>query len=129
MKGNNLVILRGNLGSDPTARPVPGETLTELSLATHAHWRDSQGVLQERTDWHRITVHGVMADWALRALGRGDQILVLGSLRPRTWQQSDGKKRTAVSVRAWEVQRLAGRSRHSVDPNDSSVSHAQAGAR
>ena len=108
MKGNNIVILRGNLGSDPEAKQMPGGRLVEVSLATHAHWRNAEGVLQERTDWHRVTLHGATADWSLRALGRGDHILVLGSLRPRSWQQADGTRRTAVSVRAWEVQRLSG---------------------
>ena len=109
MKGNNLVILRGNLGSDPDVRPVAGDTLVELSLATHAHWRDANGILQERTDWHRITAHGSTADWAASALARGDQLLVIGSLRPRTWRQPDGEQRTAVVVRAWEIQQLSSR--------------------
>ena len=109
MKGNNLVVLRGHLGSDPEARDLPSGKKVELNLATNSHWRDGEGHWKERTDWHRIDIHGPRADWAQRALRRGDHVLVFGALRPRTWQQPDGTQRSAVVVRAWEVQCLTPR--------------------
>ena len=110
MKGNNLVLLRGHLGGDPEPVELPSGKVVEMSLATSSHWRDGSGAWKERTDWHRIAVHGPRAEWAHRVLRCGDHVFVLGAIRPRTWTQADGTKRTAVSIRAWEVQCLTPKS-------------------
>ena len=55
-KGVNKVILVGNLGNDPEVRYMPnGNAVANLSLATSESWKDQQGQVQERTEWHRLT--------------------------------------------------------------------------
>ena len=56
-KGVNKVILVGNLGNDPEVRYMPnGNAVANLSLATSESWKDQQGQVQERTEWHRLTM-------------------------------------------------------------------------
>ena len=86
MKGNNLVILRGNLGSDPTARPVP-ENLTELESC---HTR-TLAIRKVYCRTYGLASHNRTRRYIIGArASRGDHP-VLGSLRPRTWQQSEEK--------------------------------------
>ena len=58
-KGVNKVILVGNMGNDPEVRYMPnGNAVANLSLATSESWKDQQGQVQERTEWH-ATLSGV----------------------------------------------------------------------
>ena len=57
-KGINKVILVGNIGQDPEVRYMPnGNAVANLSLATSESWKDQQGQMQERTEWHRLTMY------------------------------------------------------------------------
>ena len=61
----NKVILIGNLGQDPESRFTPqGTAVANLSIATNEAWKDQNGELQERTEWHRVVMYGRMAETA-----------------------------------------------------------------
>ena len=61
----NKVILIGNLGQDPEARFTPqGTAVTNLSLATNEAWKDQNGEMQDRTEWHRVVLYGRPAETA-----------------------------------------------------------------
>ncbi|MED5234071.1 MAG: single-stranded DNA-binding protein, partial [Pseudomonadota bacterium] len=80
-KGVNKVILVGNLGNDPEVRYMPnGNAVANLSLATSESWKDQQGQVQERTEWHRLTMYRRLAEIAGEYLKKGSQIYVEGKL-------------------------------------------------
>ena len=86
-KGVNKVILVGNLGNDPEVRYMPnGNAVANLSLATSESWKDQQGQVQERTEWHRLTMYRRLAEIAGEYLKKGSQIYVEGKLQTRKWQ-------------------------------------------
>ena len=59
----NKVMLIGNVGSDPEVRATAsGSRVAKLSLATNRTFPDKSGQQQERTDWHRLTFFGKLAD-------------------------------------------------------------------
>ncbi|BCO21351.1 hypothetical protein KUC14_02200 [Alteromonas sp. KC14] len=81
-KGVNKVILVGNLGNDPEVRYMPnGNAVANLSLATSESWKDQQGQVQERTEWHRLTMYRRLAEIAGEYLKKGSQIYVEGKLQ------------------------------------------------
>ena len=83
-KGVNKVILVGNLGNDPEVRYMPnGNAVANLSLATSESWKDQQGQVQERTEWHRLTMYRRLAEIAGEYLKKGSQIYVEGKLQTR----------------------------------------------
>jgi len=85
-KGVNKVILVGNLGNDPEVRYMPnGNAVANLSLATSESWKDPQGQMQERTEWHRLTMYRRLAEIAGEYLKKGSQIYVEGKLQTRKW--------------------------------------------
>ena len=53
----NMAVIVGNLGKDPEVRYTQGgKTVANFSVATSEKWKDQSGNLQEKTQWHNITV-------------------------------------------------------------------------
>ena len=98
-RGINRVILIGNLGSDPDLRYMPnGNAVCNITLATSDSWKDKQtGQQQERTEWHRVSLFGKVAEIAGQYLRKGSKIYVEGRLQTREWEK-DGIKRYTTEV-------------------------------
>ncbi|WP_444995087.1 single-stranded DNA-binding protein [Aliikangiella sp. IMCC44359] len=99
-RGINKVILVGNLGQDPEVRYTPsGSAITSLSLATSESWKDKNtGQMQEKTEWHRISIFGKLAEIAGEYLRKGSQIYIEGKLQTRKWQDKQGQDRYTTEV-------------------------------
>ena len=41
-----------------------GTAITNVSIATDESWKNQNGELQDRTEWHRIVLYGKMAETA-----------------------------------------------------------------
>jgi single-strand DNA-binding protein len=95
----NKVILVGNLGNDPDIRNMQsGDKVANLSVATSERWRDKEGNMQDRTEWHRVVIFGRTAEVAERFLRRGSKILIEGQLQTRKWQDQNGQDRYSTEV-------------------------------
>lgn len=92
-------ILIGNLGSDPEVRFMPnGNAVCNFSLATSERWKDKQsGQQQERTEWHRISIFGKLAEIAGQYLRKGSKVYIEGRNQTREWEK-DGIKRYTTEV-------------------------------
>jgi len=99
----NQVILMGRLGSDPELKTVGGQQLCKLRIATNDKYRDANGVLQERTQWHHIDVWGKQADSCKTYLKKGQRVLIDGSLE---YQKNNTTNVIYTSVKAKRVQFL-----------------------
>lgn len=76
----NRVILVGNAGSDPDIRSTgSGTKVAHVSLATDRTFR-LNGQEQSRTDWHRLTFWGQVAELAERLIRRGTRLYVEGRI-------------------------------------------------
>lgn len=107
MAGVNKVIIVGRLGADPEVRTVGnGGTVARLSVATSENWVDKEGQKQERTEWHRVTVWGRLAEICGKHLSKGRQVYVEGRLQTRSWEDQQGQKRYATEIVANTVQFL-----------------------
>lgn len=109
-KGVNKVILVGNLGNDPEVRYMPnGNAVANLSLATSESWKDQQGQVQERTEWHRLVMYRRLGEIAGEYLKRGSQIYVEGKLQTRKWQDQQGQDQYTTEIIVDQMQMLGGR--------------------
>lgn len=107
MSGVNKVIIVGRLGADPEVKTISaGSTVTRLNVATSENWTDKNGQKQERTEWHRITVWGKLAEICGKHLSKGRQVYVEGRLQTRSWEDPQGQKRYATEIVANTVQFL-----------------------
>lgn len=110
-RGVNKVILVGNLGNDVELRyAANGSAVANLSLATSESWKDKEtGENQERTEWHRVSMFGRLAEVAGQYLKKGSKIYVEGKLQTRKWQDKEGVERYTTEIVANEMQMLDSR--------------------
>lgn len=111
-RGINKVILVGNLGKDPEVRySAAGAAIANLTVATTEAWKDRQtGEKQEKTEWHRVSMFGKLAEIAGEYLRKGQQVYIEGRLQTRKWQDQSGQDRYTTEIVASDMQMLGGRS-------------------
>lgn len=102
----NKVIIVGRLGADPEVKAIgSGSTVARLNVATSETWV-KDGNKQEKTEWHRITVWGKLAEICGKHLSKGRQVYVEGKLQTRSWEDQQGQKRYSTEIVASTVQFL-----------------------
>ncbi|MBT4496948.1 MAG: single-stranded DNA-binding protein [Gemmatimonadetes bacterium] len=105
----NKAILLGRLGADPEIRYTSsGTAVVNVSLATNESWTDKEGNRQEKTEWHRLVFWRQLAEIAGQYLRKGGQIYVEGTLRYRTYEDSEGRERFTTEVEVRELSMLDG---------------------
>ena len=98
-KGVNKVILVGHLGKDPEVRYTPnGKAVANLALATSESWKDQSGQIQEKTEWHRVSMFGKLAEIAGEYLRKGSQVYIEGKLQTRKWQNKEGQDQYTTEI-------------------------------
>ncbi|BBB23759.1 single-strand DNA-binding protein [Isorropodon fossajaponicum endosymbiont JTNG4] len=100
MAGINKVILVGNLGQDVELKYTSdGRAVTTLSVATSESWTDKNtGQKVDKTEWHRVSLFGKLAEIAGQYLHKGSKVYVEGNLRTRKWQDQTGADRYMTEV-------------------------------
>jgi single-strand DNA-binding protein len=100
MSSVNKVILVGNLGKDPEVRKMPsGDSVCNMTVATSETWSDkSSGEKKEKTEWHRVSMFGKLADIAERYLKKGSKVYLEGQLQTRKWQDQTGQDKFSTEV-------------------------------
>lgn len=99
-KSLNKVQLIGNLGKDPELSYTPsGVAVAKFSIATGERWKDQEGNMQERTDWHNIVAWRKLAEICGQYLKKGSKVYLEGKLQTRSWDDKNtGVKRYATEV-------------------------------
>ncbi len=101
-RGVNKVILVGTCGQDPEVRYLPnGNAVTNLSLATSEQWTDKQtGQKVEKTEWHRVSMFGKVAEIAGEYLRKGSQVYIEGKLQTREWEKTAS---SVTPLKSWST--------------------------
>lgn len=100
-RGVNKVILIGNLGADPELKYMPsGNAMASLRLATDESYNDRDtGQLVPKTEWHRVSLFGKLAEIAGQYLKKGSKVYIDGKLQTRKWQdKATGQDRYATEI-------------------------------
>jgi single-strand DNA-binding protein len=107
-RGVNKVILVGNLGKDPEVKYMAnGNAVANFTVATSESWKDQQGQVQERTEWHNIVMYKRLAEIAGEYLKKGSKVYLEGKLQTSKWQdQTTGQDRYKTEINAMEMQML-----------------------
>ena len=106
----NKAILIGNLGRDPEiSHAHSGVTIAKFSLATSEKWKDKYtGEMQRRTEWHRITAFGRLAEICREYLSKGKQVCIEGRIQTSSWEK-DGITRYNTEIIASTMKMLGSR--------------------
>ncbi|MGI8752182.1 MAG: single-stranded DNA-binding protein [Acidimicrobiales bacterium] len=102
--GNNVTIV-GNLTRDPELRFTPsGQATVTFGVAVNRRWQNRQTQeWDEATSYFDVVCWAQMAENVAQSLGRGSRVVVSGRLDQRSWENSEGDKRSKIEITADEV--------------------------
>jgi single-strand DNA-binding protein len=93
----NKVILVGNIGRDPDIQTTAtGTKVAHVSLATSRRFPRDGGV-EERTEWHRLTLWDRLAQLTEDYVRKGDRVYIEGRM------EYDSFERNGVTIPTAEV--------------------------
>jgi single-strand DNA-binding protein len=98
-------MLVGNVTRDPELRFTPsGQATATFGLAVNRRWQNRQTQeWEEATSFFDVVCWRDMAENAAESLSKGSRIIVSGRLEQRSWETSDGDRRSKVEVVADEI--------------------------
>jgi len=107
----NKVQLIGNLGKDPELRyTTAGVAVATFSVATNESWKDQDGNLQERTEWHNIVAWRKLAEICGEWLKKGKKVYIEGRLQTRSYDDKNtGAKKYITEIVADNMIMLDGK--------------------
>jgi single-strand DNA-binding protein len=109
MASVNKAIILGNVGKDPEVRYTPGgDAVANLSIATTDQWKDKAGEKQEKTEWHRVSFFGRLAEIVGEYVKKGSSIYIEGKIVTRSWEKG-GETKYSTEIQAHSMQLLGGR--------------------
>lgn len=109
-RGINKVILIGNLGADPELRYTgSGTAVCNMRIATNESYKDADGNMVEKTEWHSVVAWNRLAEICGEYLKKGSQAYFEGSLQTRSWDDKDGNTRYTTEIKVRDMQMLGGR--------------------
>mgnify|MGYP003537318532 FL=1 len=100
----NRVQLIGHVGQDPEIKNLEaGKKLANISIATNEVYYRDNGDKVEKTEWHRVTAWGKVADIIEKYVAKGKEIAIEGKLTHRSYDDKDGNKRYVTEIVANEI--------------------------
>ncbi|MCU1484059.1 MAG: single stranded DNA-binding protein [Actinomycetia bacterium] len=102
---DNSITIVGNLTRDPELRYTPGGQATcQFGVAVNRVWTDRQtNEKKEATSFFNVVAWREMAENAGESLTKGSRVVVTGRLEQRSWETTDGEKRSVVEIVADEI--------------------------
>ena len=127
MKGINKAILVGNLAAEPEFRILNSgaNSVATVNLATNESFKDQQGNVQERTEWHRLVFWGRLAEIARDYLHKGSQVYVEGKIRTRSYEDQNGVTKHVTEIQVAELQMLGSKPQGQGQSSSPAPQHAQ----
>ena len=95
----NKAILVGRVGSDPVVRETRGGTVCNVSLATNSGYGD-----KEKTDWHKVTFFGKLADTVNEYVVKGQELYIEGRISYGKYTDKDGIEKYSTDIIANSMQ-------------------------
>ena len=83
--------------------------MCNLRIATNESYKDQDGQLVEKTEWHSVVAWSRLAEICGEYLKKGSRVYFEGSLQTRSWEDRDGNTRYTTEIKAREMMMLDGR--------------------
>jgi single-strand DNA-binding protein len=87
-----------------------GTAVCNFSLATNESYKNAEGEMVEKTEWHNLVVWSRLAEICNEYLKKGSQAYFEGSLQTRSYDDRDGNKKYTTEIKVREMMMLSGRS-------------------
>ncbi|MEO0267688.1 MAG: single-stranded DNA-binding protein [candidate division WOR-3 bacterium] len=104
----NYVLLSGRLTDDPQMTFTPkGTPVTKFRIASSRLYKDPlTGGWKEDTLYIDIKTFGELAERCHKRLSKGSPVLLEGRLNYRSWETSDGQKKSLIEIIGFRIQFL-----------------------
>jgi single-strand DNA-binding protein len=97
--------VKGRVGNDPEIKFVTQDQLPLVTFSIAYTPRNKKGGewVDGETMWFKVAMFGKKAEAIADSIKKGDEVLVLGSVKQSTFQGRDGVEKTALEITASEV--------------------------
>jgi single-strand DNA-binding protein len=100
----NKVQLIGHVGQDPEIKTLDGgKKVANITIATNEVYYKENGDKVEKTEWHRVSAWGKLADIIESYVTKGKEIAIEGKLTHRSYDDKEGTKVYVTEIVANEV--------------------------
>ena len=118
----NNVTLQGKLGKDIDLKYTQsGKAVGTTSIAVDRDFKNANG--EKETDWVNIVFWGKTAETVSNYFRKGDEILVVGRIQTRSYEDNSGSRKYVTEVVADKFSFTTGRK--SQNTQDGGVSNSQ----
>lgn len=101
---SNFITFIGNLTDDPELRFTGnGAAVTTLRVASNRRWTDRGGQQQEETTFLNVNAWRDLAENAAESLHKGDRVVVIGRVKVRSYDNSQGQTVWVTEIEADEI--------------------------
>lgn len=101
----NQVNLIGNLTRDPElAETTAGIKVCRFSLAVNRNYKSSDG--ERKTDYFNCVAWRKLGETVAKYTKKGNKVRITGSIETKTYEDSQGVKRTGVDIVAQDIEFL-----------------------
>jgi len=94
----NQVQLIGRLGADPEVNEFSSGKKAHMRIATSETYKNKSGEKVTDTQWHNVVAWNKSADYAQNYLSKGTEIMVVGKLVNRSYEDKNGITRYITEV-------------------------------
>jgi single-strand DNA-binding protein len=107
--GYQQMTIIGNLGRDPELKYLQdGSPVCTFSVAVSRRTGRGENQ-QEKTLWFRVSAWRELAERCNQYLSKGKQVMVVGTIDVRTYQDNAGQTQVSIDLSARDVQFLGSR--------------------
>lgn len=107
----NNVTLQGKLGKDIDLKYTQsGKAVGTTSIAVDRDFKNANG--EKETDWVNIVFWGKTAETVANYFRKGDEILVVGRIQTRSYEDNSGGRKYVTEVAADKFSFTTGRKSH-----------------
>lgn len=100
----NKVIIAGHMVADPVLKTTPnGISATSFCVAVNRRYSKNVSEDAQLADFINVVAWRRTAEFITRYFSKGSAICICGSIRTRSWSDTNGNKRYATEVLADEV--------------------------
>jgi len=104
MAFDNTVTVVGNVTRDPELRFTPsGAAVATFGLAWNRRSQNARGETEEQVSFFDVTCWRQLAENVAESLSKGTRVVVYGRLEQRSWETTDGERRSKVEIIADDV--------------------------
>jgi single-strand DNA-binding protein len=99
----NRAILTGHVGKDPEERIFDnGDKVVTFSLATNESYKNKEGEMVDKTEWHNIKAFRGLAGVISEYVKKGSKILIEGKIVTESWGEEEKKYKTVIYANNFE---------------------------